>query len=558
MTANSADVLDAVVERHLAVLGKTGSGKTYAAKGIVERLVHRRRRVCVVDPTGVWWGLKATAEGGPSKLPVAVLGGDHGDLPLEEGMGEGAATAAVRLPIALVLDLSLMTHAARTRFLTDFLAALFRLNRDVLHLVLDEADEVAPQNPLPETRRLFGEVDRIVRRGRARGFRVIAITQRPAALHKHVLSQADTLVALKLVAPQDRKAVEEWIKGQADVEAGREVLDSLAKLEPGAGWIWAPEQGVLSKTRFPPIATYDSGRTPDGTETLPTIAPATVDLVALAAALGSEETAERARGGERKEARQLAGLQRTLEDASARIASLEAEVETLRSSEGRLRERLAQIARIARLDDPLPPEKSTSAEPKRQSPAPDTGPSEAEVGSEVRLHPAARKLLGALAQHAPARFTWGQAATLAGLKPSGGHFNAGRKELRDRAFVEEGDGCVAITDLGLLEAGERAPAAPSSPAERVELWCARLPSPAPQMLRYLAAQGRRFVAADELARALAKKPTGGHWNSGIAILRNNGLIEADGRRYRAAELLRLAGRSSEPAPVAVAEKLGEG
>ncbi len=550
MTTDPADVLDAVVERHLAVLGKTGSGKTYAAKGIVERLVQRRRRVCIIDPTGVWWGLKATAEGSPSQLPVAVLGGDHGDLPLEEGMGEGAAAAVVRLPSALVLDLSLMTHAARTRFLTDFFAALFRLNRDVLHLVLDEADEAAPQNPLPDSRRLFGEVDRIVRRGRAKGFRVIAITQRPAALHKHVLSQADTLIALKLVAPQDRKAVEEWIKGQADLAAGREVLDSLAKLEPGAGWIWAPEQDVLSKTRFPPIATYDSGRTPDGTQTLPTIAPATIDLVALAAALELEETAERSTVSKREEARHLAGLQRALEDASARIAALEAEIEALRSSEGQLRERLAQVARIARIDDPLVPEKSTSAEPNRRSPAPDTGQSEAEVGSEVRLHPAARKLLSTLAQHAPARFTWGQAATLAGLKPSGGYFNAGRKELRDRSLVEEGDGCVAISDLGLAEAGEQAPA-PSSPAERLDLWCARLPSPAPAMLRYLAAQGARFVAADELAQALAKKPTGGHWNSGIALLRNNGLIEADGRRYRAAELLQVAGQSSDQAPVAM-------
>jgi hypothetical protein len=451
------DVLDAVVERHLAVLGKTGSGKTYTAKGIVERLIRRRRRVCVIDPTGVWWGLKAAPDGTPSQLPVAILGGDHGDLPLEEGMGEVTAAAAVRLPIALVLDLSLMTRAPRTRLLTEFCAALFRLNREVLHLVLDEADEAAPQNPLPETRRLFGEVDRIVRRGRAKGFRVIAITQRPAALHKHVLSQADTLIALKLVAPQDRKAVEEWIKGQADLTAGREVLDSLAKLEPGVGWVWAPEQGVLSKTRFPPILTYDSGRTPDGTA-LPAIASTSVDLAALAAALGSEETAERARGSE-KEARQLAGLQRGLENAAARIAALEAEVEALRSSEGRLRERLAQVARIARLDDPpLLPEKSTSAEPKRRSPDPDPKQGEAEVRSEVSLHPAARKLLSALAQHAPARFTWGQAATLAGLKPSGGYFNAGRKELRDRAFVEEGDGCVAISDRGLAEAGEQAPA----------------------------------------------------------------------------------------------------
>jgi hypothetical protein len=44
--------------------------------------------------------------------------------------------------------------------------------------------------------------------------------------------------------------------------------------------------------------------------------------------------------------------------------------------------------------------------------------------------------------------------------------------------------------------------------------------------------------ADELASALGKKPSGGHWNSGIAVLRNNGLIETDGRGYREAVLFR--------------------
>jgi hypothetical protein len=58
------------------------------------------------------------------------------------------------------------------------------------------------------------------------------------------------------------------------------------------------------------------------------------------------------------------------------------------------------------------------------------------------------------------------------------------------------------------------------------------------MLRALAAQGERHIDADKLAAMLDKKPSGGHWNSGIAVLRNNGLIEIDGRRYRAAELFR--------------------
>jgi hypothetical protein len=58
------------------------------------------------------------------------------------------------------------------------------------------------------------------------------------------------------------------------------------------------------------------------------------------------------------------------------------------------------------------------------------------------------------------------------------------------------------------------------------------------MLRTLAAQGERYMDADDLAANFGKKPSGGHWNSGIAVLRNNRLIEADGRRYRVAELFR--------------------
>jgi hypothetical protein len=51
-------------------------------------------------------------------------------------------------------------------------------------------------------------------------------------------------------------------------------------------------------------------------------------------------------------------------------------------------------------------------------------------------------------------------------------------------------------------------------------------------------QGECYMDADQLAATLGKKPTGGHWNSGIAVLRNNGLIETDGRRYRTAALFR--------------------
>ncbi len=58
------------------------------------------------------------------------------------------------------------------------------------------------------------------------------------------------------------------------------------------------------------------------------------------------------------------------------------------------------------------------------------------------------------------------------------------------------------------------------------------------MLRSLAAKGERFTDPTDLAADLSKKPTGGHWNSGLALLRNNGLIEISGKRLRASELFR--------------------
>ena len=59
------------------------------------------------------------------------------------------------------------------------------------------------------------------------------------------------------------------------------------------------------------------------------------------------------------------------------------------------------------------------------------------------------------------------------------------------------------------------------------------------MLRSLASQGGRYTEAADLAAALGKKPTEGHWNSGLALLRNNGLVEVSSKRLRVNELFRL-------------------
>jgi DNA helicase HerA-like ATPase len=50
------------LDDRIAIVGTAGSGKTYAAKGFVERLLDSGARVAIVDPLGVWWGLRASAD----------------------------------------------------------------------------------------------------------------------------------------------------------------------------------------------------------------------------------------------------------------------------------------------------------------------------------------------------------------------------------------------------------------------------------------------------------------------------------------------------------------
>ena len=189
---------------------RQGRGKTYAAKGLVERLVEGGARVCVVGPLGVWWSLRAGREGGASPLlcPVAVFGGRHANVPLDEGMGAALGHVIGTHQTACVVDISdLGSAAARRGFMTAFTEALYQANIEPLHLVLDEADLWAPQRVQPDGYDLLQRVEEIVRRGRIRGFVPWLISQRPAVLHKDVLSQADVLISMKLTSSQDRKAV---------------------------------------------------------------------------------------------------------------------------------------------------------------------------------------------------------------------------------------------------------------------------------------------------------------------------------------------------------------
>jgi len=238
----------------------------------------------------------------------------------------------------------------------------------------------------------------------------------------------------------------------------------LPRLQRGEGFLWAPSDGVLTRVAFPKIRTFDSSRTPRRGERIATPRTlADVDLSAIVAALAATSTEKEAHDRKPpRDDRRVAILERDVAAARDRVTALENENRELRAqldAIGKIIQAPPGNGALVKAAVNLVVDATARVAPKVRTNRPDA------VGASDELHPAARKLLAALAQHAPARFTWGQAATLAGLKPTGGHYNAGRKTLRDVGYIEEAGDLVSVSAAGLEAAGE-VPPAPSTAAER--------------------------------------------------------------------------------------------
>ena len=361
----------------LAFLGMAGSGKTYTAGVCVERLLLDNRRCVIIDPLGVWWGLRLRPNGkDASQFDVPIFGGDHGDLVLTENAGQLIGETVAGMQESCILDLSgIGTKAGERRFMLPFLTALYGGVDSPVYLICDESDMYAPQQLLDkegEAAKLLGMMETIVRRGRVRGFIPWLITQRPAVLSKNILSQADGIVSFKLTGSQDRDAIGAWIEGQAYKQQGKAILASLPSLQRGEAVIWIPARGILKTESFPEKLTFDSSRTPKWGEKLRAKSLKPLDLGKLKERLATIEAETKANDPKLLKA-EIVRLRRELAAKSVRAPDpaqkpaakpqpkpmeknvKESEAKALREENATMRHRVAQLEAAHQTSSAGPP-----------------------------------------------------------------------------------------------------------------------------------------------------------------------------------------------------------
>lgn len=343
---------DGAVTQTFGILAVRGAGKSNTAAVMAEEMFAAKLPFVVIDPVGAWWGLRSSFDGKGPGLAIPIFGGQHGDVPLNRESGELLADLIVEKRLSCVVDISNFdSEASKKHFLLIFAKRLYAKNRHPLHLFLEEADDYIPQKPMRDETHLLRAWENIVRRGRARGLGITLITQRSACINKNVLTQIETLFAMRTTSPQDRAAIAEWVKWNSQ---GTELLASLSGLSAGEAWCWSPSWLSLTKrVQIRRRSTFDSGATPvempngmtfnKATEQweqkgqAPPATLADVDLPALSKAW--ETTIEKAREEDPKALREKVRDLETRLKASGNTAPLERVAEL----EGKLRSAVGQL-----------------------------------------------------------------------------------------------------------------------------------------------------------------------------------------------------------------------
>lgn len=537
-------VPESALDSHIAILGMTGSGKSFTARGLVERLLDANRQVCVLDPTGVWWGLRLGRCGVRRGFDnVVLIGGRHGDIPLSPRSGPAVARLVTKQFANVVIDTTMLGAREYRQWASEFADTLRSTIRYPLHLVIDEAHVFMPQSGKSGSgnAEMLHVWNSLISGGRSAGIRAMMITQRPAKLHKDALTCASTLIAMRMVAPQDRKAIDEWVRDVADESQADKMFESMAGLTDGEGWVWYPRGGFLKRGKFPNIKTYDSGMAPKHrSDVCPEVHRIDLDEIrrALGKAVAEVEANDPAALREKIAKLELElKKQPTSNPTIVSVPSppeivdrpivMDCDLDQLRQSIADMNSLVslmhkaaasieATITAAGKLGTSRMPVVTTSSPARAVS---DDCPATSSVSSSPRS--GKWRMLAVLVSRHPAGFTESQWATMSEMKRTGGTWSTYRSWLRVEGFVEQRDRLWYATQKAV---GEHSGLISQS-TDPIVAWKERVGGKAGEMIDVILERGEIHV--DQLGAAVGLTTSGGTFSTYLSRLTANGLVTKD-------------------------------
>lgn len=524
------------VTQVFAFIARRGAGKTYAATCFAEQLLDEGYQIIAIDVVGVWWGLRYAADGQTIAHNIPVIGGLHGDLPLEETQGAAVADAVVNLGISAVLDVSMLTKSAQRRFLTDFAERFLqnkKSNRSPVHCFFEEAQEYMPQRYAHGGERMLGAFESFVKLGRNFGIGSSIISQRPQSVNKDPLSQVEVLICLQLNAAQERKAIADWVRDHDDGGTARTLLNELPKLNIGEAIVWSPAWlKIHVRTKILRKTTLDASATPtEENGAMLRLPEADFDLGTLRQALGDAESAKSKKPSAKpvraistREAGPNYDLQAAKRLLTRGLADFKKALELLDAKPARIsEERFSRKAEICAPDlEPKPARVIASRPLKLVASAPARRPQR-----RLTREPAITRVEITLVAWYPRAIDKKPLATLSTLSWKSSTFRNALTDLRARELftIESGTQKLLATKK-LLALHPLVARVPIKPEQTIERWRETLGGAALRVFDVVVSRGPTgaFERLDLATRAELSADASTYRNA-LTVLRSNGLVE---------------------------------
>jgi hypothetical protein len=554
-----------ILNQHIAVLGKTRSGKSSVMRLIVEGLLDAKSRCASSTPRGIGGVERPPARQG-LRLPRRHLRRRPRRRPLNPHAGASVAELVATGNRPCIIDLGGWMVGERTRFYIDFASKLFVLTKGLRWLVVDEAHNFAPQGKIldPDAGKMLHWSNRLASEGLGKGLALIFASQRPQKVHKDFLTSAETLIAMRVIHPLDRGAVKEWIDGAGDLQMGKDVLASLASMQRGEGWVWSPEVGFGPKrVQFPMFNTFDSFRPHLDSKALKLRGWAAVDLEDVKAKLA--QSIEEAKANDPAELkRQVADLRRQLAAKPAAVApevkvvekpvvtkEQIREVETivnrleregqkrieagdaLKESGEQLKATARDFAAALRTAAAPPPPTSRPFAPTRPPPVPRPAPTRTVPPSDGILSGRQQKMLNAAATLATLGVEVSRETVCAwvGIHPRGGSVGEELKALSEAGMIVVDQGRIQLTELGEKSAE------PVDPATAIDSARSGLSPRQTRIFDIVATAYPDGITREAIAEQMDIHPRGGSFGEDIGRLVGRGLVDNNRGVVRARDFL---------------------